>query len=205
MCDESNTPFKTLLLELDYLSNVCGLQQRLWKNAKGKVYCSLPFPDNSGVPQLCLGAPIFFFFHSVTFSLSAKVFFFKTWNSLTLLRAWPSALPLLQTGAVPPLCICNMQQFHFSQNDAHLTFTVTFPNLATTSNGNNHFHSFQVLKVSRSKGQLLTYYTNVKRCSNIRFLGESRGKRVTSEEIMRNVWRVWACLVLHRYRQHGTS
>lgn len=56
-----------VLKEQGYL-NVCGLQQRLWKNAKLHLeQCTaLPFPDNSGVPQLCLRAPIGFFFVSVT-------------------------------------------------------------------------------------------------------------------------------------------
>lgn len=65
----------TAFEELDYLSNVCGLQQRLWKNAKGKVYCSLPFQ----ITVVCLScvSGLLFFFSFTPFSLSAKVFFSK--------------------------------------------------------------------------------------------------------------------------------
>lgn len=44
---------------------------------------------------------------------------------------------------------------------------------------------------------LLTYDTDVKRCYNISFLGESGGEWVTSEEIMRNIGGVRTRLVLH--------
>lgn len=45
---------------------------------------------------------------------------------------------------------------------------------------------------------LLTYQTDVKRRYDIRFLGESGGERVASEEVMRKVRRARAGLVLHR-------
>lgn len=55
------------------------------------------------------------------------------------------------------------------------------------------------------RNERLTYDTDVKSRHDVRLSGESRGKRVATEEIMGDVWRVLPRLILHHCHQRGMS